>query len=380
MAGRLKVFDSLRACLVRVGSFSLPPCTDLHWMASLYKKKRSPFWYMEWRDPKTGVTLNRSTKFRHDVPDQSRKAKQLCAQRTADELEAPAPGTARGGENWRWVDGWLRMAYSASPKTLRRYQQAWFAFSTFLTERKVAAPRHLGREEAERYVVWRMAPTKGVEVRAAKKNTALLDLKVISRIMREAVARKLAPANPFLQLGFKKDPAKGRPDILPAEMEIILRELPKVNDEAMHISWAIAMRHGRRLSETSMPLSQVNLNNGTITFLNKGGDERTKLLHPDLVPLMRKLKEEGRTRTFELPENFSKRWAKFFDRIGLPHITFHSTRVRVATQLMEKGVDQRIAMDFIDHSSALVHRIYLKARPDHHQPAVDALGDNKPSS
>lgn len=342
-------------------------------MASLYKKKRSPFWYMEWRDPKSGITLNQSTKFRRDSPDQSRRAKQLCAQRTADELEAP-PVAGRGGEHWRWVDRWLRLAYSNQPKTLQRYQQAWFAFSLFLTERKVAAPRHLQREEAENYLAWRMAPTEGLGVRAAKKNTALLDLKVISRIMREAVARKLAPANPFLQLGFKKDPPKSRPDILPEEMKIILHELQKVDDEAMHISWVIAMCHGRRLSETSMPLNQVNLDKGTITFLNKGGEERTKLLHPDLVPMMRKFKEEGRTRTFEMPQNFSKRWAKFFDRIGLPHITFHSTRVRVATRLMEKGVDQRIAMDFIDHSSELVHRIYLKARPEHHRAAVDALG------
>jgi site-specific recombinase XerD len=344
-------------------------------MASLYKKKRSPFWYMEWRDPKTGLPLNRSTKFRHDSPDQSRRARQLCAQRTADELEAPSQG-GKGGENWRWVDGFLRMAYSTSPKTLQRYQQAWFAFSAFMAECKIAAPRHLQREEAESYVAWRMAPTKGRGVRKASKNTALLDLKVISRIMREAVARKLAPANPFLQLGFKKDPPKPRPDILPHEMEIILRELPKTNDEAMQVSWEIAMCHGRRLAETSVPMSKVNLESGTITFHNKGGAERTKLLHPDLVPMMKKFKADGRERTFDMPPNFSKRWAKFFDRIGLPHITFHSTRVRVATRLMEKGVDQRIAMDFIDHSSELIHGIYLKARPEHHRAAVDALGNN----
>lgn len=80
-----------------------------------------------------------------------------------------------------------------------------------------------------------------------------------------------------------------------------------------------------------------------------------------------------------MPPNFSKRWCKFFDRIGLPHITFHSARVRATTKLMEAGVDQRIAMDFIDHSSELVHRIYVRARPSHHQSAVDALGSN-PSS
>lgn len=344
-------------------------------MASLYKKKRSPFYYMEWRDPKTGRTLNRSTKFRHISVEQTRKARQLCAQRTADELEAPSANV--GAENWKWVDGFLRMAYSGSPLTLKRYRQAWFAFSTFLTERQIAAPRHLQREEAEPYVIFRMNPTPGSGVRSACKNTALLDLKVVSRILREAVARKLIPANPFLQLGFKKDPVKSRPDILPHEMKIIQKALKKVTDEDMLISWRIAMLYARRISETAIPLTDIDLRIGTITFRNKGGKFTTKLLHPELRPLVKKWRHEGRTHTFVMPQNFSKKWAKFFDRIGLPHITFHSTRVRVATKLMEEGVDTRIAMDFIDHSSVLVHRIYLRSRPSHHQAAVDALGNKR---
>jgi integrase len=93
--------------------------------------------------------------------------------------------------------------------------------------------------------------------------------------------------------------------------------------------------------------------------------------------MMRKFKRDQRERTFEIPPNFSKKWAKFFDALGLPHITFHSTRVRVATKLMEEGVDQRIARDFIDHSNELMHRVYLRARPSHHQAAVDALGSKK---
>jgi integrase len=339
-------------------------------MASLYKKKRSPFWYMEWRDPKNGQSLNRSTKLRCQSVEQTRRARQLCAQRTADELEAPAAG-ANGSENWKWVDGFLRMDYT--PPTLTRYREAWLAFSTFLMELHITAPRQLQREEAAEYVAWRMEPPKDCGVRAACKNTALLDLKVVSRIMREAVARKLAPANPFLQLGFKKDQVKSRVDILPNELEMIELALKKVTDEAMLISWAIAMKHGRRISETSLPLKDVDLKVGTITFRNKGGKARTKLLHPDLVPMMRKFKGEGRERTFDLPPNFSKKWAKFFDDIGLPHITFHSTRVRVATKLMEEGVDLRIAMDYVDHSSVLMHKIYLRQRPEHHQAAVEAL-------
>jgi integrase len=326
---------------------------------------------MQWTDARTGNPVNRSTKLRWDSVDQTRKAKQLAAQRTADELESQAVR----GESWRWVDSWLRLTFAG--KTLQRYSQAWFAFGVFMCERRIVAPRQLAREDAEAFLAWRMAPTPDCGVRAAKKNTALLDLKVISRIMREAVFRKLAPANPFLQLGFKKDAARHRPDILPEQLKIIERELRKVPDEDMQISWKIAMLYGRRISETCVPLSQIDLKANTITFRNKGGENRTKLLHPELVPLVKKWKREGRTHTFVMPPNFSKKWAKFLSRIGLSGITFHSIRVRVATKLMEEGVDRRIAMDFIDHSSELVHRIYVKARPEHQQSAIDALGSKR---
>jgi integrase len=343
-------------------------------VACIYPRKRSPFWHMEWRDPATGLLLNRSTKLRRDSTDQTRRARQLCAQRTANELEAPIVGH----ESWKWVHRFLATTYGNSPKTLSRYRQAWFAFSMFLRDQQVSIPRQLQREQAEAYIIWRLNPPNDkCGVRAGCRNTALLDLKVVSRIMREAVLRKLAPANPFLQLGFKRDQVKSRPDILPHEMEIIQCALEQVTDETMRISWAIAMKHGRRLSETSLPMEDVDLIAGTITFRNKGGELRTKLLHPELVPLMKRLKEESRARTFDLPPNFSKKWSKFFDDIGLPHITFHSTRVRVATKLMEEGVHPEIARDYIDHSSALIHRIYLRQRPAHHQAAVDALGSKK---
>jgi len=342
-------------------------------MASLYRKKRSPFWYIEYRDPKTGKIRNTSTKFRRDSVEHTRRARKMCIEMKLGELDAPT--SRRNG--WRWVDDWLRLTFAA--KTLRRYQQAWAAFSVFMAHKKITEPRQLVREDASEYLAFRTQPPPESGVRKARKNTALLDLKVISRIMREAVARRLAPANPFLQLGFKKDPVKARPDIMPHEMAMIEKALAKVTDDALIISWKIATLYARRLTETCLPLSNIDLTQGTITFLNKGGAERTKMLHPDLIPLVQKWKEEGRTHTFTMPPNFSKRWCKFFDGIGLPHLSFHSVRVRVATQLMESGVDQRIAMDYIDHSSELVHKIYLRARPSHHQAAVDALGSKRSS-
>jgi len=220
---------------------------------------------------------------------------------------------------------------------------------------------------------------KQLGLRTAKHNTARLEMQFLSGVMKEAVIRKLAPANPCLQLGIGRKEVKQKPDITPKEQTIVEDNLKKLNDDAMSRSWEIAMLHGRRLKETCVDLNEVDLVVGTITFRNKGGQMRTKLLHPELVPLFKKLKKEGKKTAFDMPKNFSKKWKYFFKRIGLPHLSFHSTRVTVVNTLRDRGVDKRDAMDFIDHSSDIVHRSYEREKPMRQLSSVNALS-RKPSS
>ena len=69
-------------------------------MASIYKKRRSPFWFIQFIDH-AGLRRNKSTGLRTDDPSQTVKARALRAQMEAKELNHD-PGDIDGG-GW---DAW----------------------------------------------------------------------------------------------------------------------------------------------------------------------------------------------------------------------------------------------------------------------------------
>jgi len=236
------------------------------------------------------------------------------------------------------------------------------------------------------YVPWRISEdARDQGLRKAVWNTALLELKILSMIMKEAVTRGLTTANPALQLGLKRAKGKEKPEISKDEIEKIEtalnsdREKKLPFNEAMRIAWEIAMCQVVRLKETCVPLRRVNLAADTITFDIKGGREHTALLHPQLKPLFERLKAEGREYAFAMPAHWAKRWFYFFRRHKLGHLSFHCTRVTGVTRLRDAGVDERTAREFVGHSSALVHRTYVRGKKENQRPAVNALLRN-PSS
>jgi integrase len=353
-------------------------------MASIYPKERSPFWFIRYRDPKTGRTVDCSTKLRRNDVDQTRQAKRLRAQWEEKELASPRVKT---GEAWEaWVPDFLKASYSASPLTELRSTSIWAALRGYLKAKGILSARTLTREHCLNYITWRQSDGVFEQgLRKVRHNTALLELKFLSRIMREAVNRGLAGANPAAQLGIKRAKAKEKPEICDDEVAIIEAALISPDETrrpyntAMQIAWKIALLQVVRLTETCIPLSRVNLEERTITFDIKGGREHTSLLHPELVQLFERLKAEKLTHSFEMPKWWSKRWGYFFKRHKLKHITFHCTRVTGVTRLRRQGVDERIAMEYVGHSSELVHRTYQRKRKDDQISAVNALSRN-PSS
>ena len=67
--------------------------------------------------------------------------------------------------------------------------------------------------------------------------------------------------------------------------------------------------------------------------------------------------------TYEMTAQRARNWHRFFRRIGLPHLSFHCTRVTVITRLARAGVPEQQAMRFIGHATLEVHRIYQKLKP-----------------
>src|SRR4051812_3452385 len=74
-------------------------------MASIYRKDRSPFWFIQFIDA-GGIRRNKSTGLRADNPGETVKAKTLRAEMEAKELSRTA-GEVSGGAWEKWVPSFL---------------------------------------------------------------------------------------------------------------------------------------------------------------------------------------------------------------------------------------------------------------------------------
>src|SRR5437868_10637315 len=86
----------------------------------------------------------------------------------------------------------------------------------------------------------------------------------------------------------------------------------------------------------------------------------TALRHPPLSTLF-----PYTTLFRSLPKYAAKKWHQFFKRIGLPHLSFHCTRVTVVTRLARKGFTMTQTKAYVrseEHTSELQSRFDLVCR------------------
>lgn len=342
-------------------------------MASLYKRPRSPFWWIKYRDPITLKVRRESTSFRFDNGPNNRAARQLAAQRTAAELAAQ-PNSQNANEAWdKWVPSWIERRYQFKPKSALRYSTAWRSLRMFLDEYEITLPRQLTREHCSTYLDWRSHADVAAGKYRAGHNTALLELKFLALVMKEAVLRQYAPFNPARELGFNRAPVRKPHDFttegskvtLAMIQDAIAQESEKRRQWLLP-SFLIARYHGVRLSETVVNLEDVRLWQddagramGEITFHQKGRNGlprvRTKPLHPLLLPFFQDLKTRGVPRSLQPPKSFAKEWHLFFLRHGFknlePNSCFHSLRVVVENQLRRAGIPKEIRKKYLSHES-----------------------------
>jgi hypothetical protein len=85
-------------------------------MASLYKRSRSPFWWIKWRDER-GKTQRESLGLRIGIGSETKRAREIRAERTLEEARAATSISRRGDKQDLvvWVPEWFRVRYSNSP-------------------------------------------------------------------------------------------------------------------------------------------------------------------------------------------------------------------------------------------------------------------------
>ena len=327
-------------------------------MASLFQQAESAYWWL--RD---NQNRRRSLKpLRWDVHADTRKAREICAAESLGELQV---GEVRG-ESWAWLTEWLALRYRGEKKakTLERYMTAWRTLKVFMDKEKLDAPRQFTHTHAHAYLKWRPNPqTPGIY--RCSLNTAVWELKVLGIFYQEAIRRKLAMENPCAKLGVEKTKPDEKPEITEDEIAKIRKGLLK-QPEWMRVSFEIGLAQGCRLRETSIPLSDIDLDKMEVKFgLMKGDKPFTTKLNRNLVPLIQQLRARGAKRTCELGDNPSREFSKFFQQppprgLGMKHLCFHCTRVTAITWMARGGVPMAQAMRFVNHSTEAVHRIYQR--------------------
>jgi len=323
-------------------------------MASYYKRKASPYYWLRYQRA-DGTWADKTSKVRIDNNGSLRKIKQTTAEHTMRELHVD-----RNGQSNRfdvWVPGFLSDQYP-NAKTLLRYINAWSAIATYLDHINVISPLQVTYQVCRAYPHFRTNPPRNV-MRARTFNTALTELKVFSAILQEAVRRNYINANPCLKLGYKRTPPKQKPEIL-ADEQCKIETALRHQEPWMQECWLVAMRQGCRLSETAVPLTNIYLQTKTVSFVQKGSRPHTVPLHDDLVPLVRLAQQQKRHQLVELPKYAAKKWHQFFRRIGLPHLSFHCTRVTVVTRIARAGHSMALTKAYVGHGSDTVHAIYQR--------------------
>jgi integrase len=349
-------------------------------MASLFKRPDSAFWWINYRNPQTGKVVRESTHCRIGLMTETRKARQLCAERTLAERTNPQRVT--NAEHWEsWVPGWLDISYANKISTRVRYRAIEQNFYAYFKDKNIPIPRLLTPEHCFAYIPWRLRPQPGLH--KARYNTILMELKILGMIMAQAIHRGYALTNPTAGMKLERVPPKDKPELTPDQLALVSAAIDADKSPYQTLlrrSFDIARYHGCRLNETWLnPQSDLfeerdadGITRWKIRFRAKGGKLHVVPLHPDLEPLLLKLKAEGETQTYERPlgheglPRTSRVWSDFLHRTGLrktvPGITHHCLRVTVATQMARNGVPESKAMRYLGHASETVHRQYQKLK------------------
>jgi hypothetical protein len=106
-------------------------------MAYLYRKARSPFWYVVYFDGNK-KELHRSTGLRADSPNETAQAKALRAELEAKEHHRVPVVNSEGWDTW--VPKFMER-HCQSPLTLSRYADAWKWLALWLQTQRLHSPR-----------------------------------------------------------------------------------------------------------------------------------------------------------------------------------------------------------------------------------------------
>lgn len=338
-----------------------------------YTRKGSPFFWLQWGPSNDRSQI--SSKVRLDDADADFKlAKKI------NKIEATML-IRHTGVGWDWVPGFFSAQYRNSKESLRIHRTAWNWVAAWLRAEDIREPSQLtNRGKVMEYLDWRMSRRKEKSGRTPCRNTALYEMRILGRVMAEAILRDMAEKNPAAKLGLKRDVPEPKPEILPDQQGTILDALGSKPDW-MRKPFRIALQTGLRYKETKIDLIRnVNWPEAKVTIpAPKGGTDRAftfPIMQGSLVPYLADLKSQHRI-TWQMPGRLPKPyaliWRDFFDDLGMEEITFHCTRVTFITWCQRSRIPEAVTMQLVNHASEEIHRIYQRLTAVEVRPWLDHL-------
>lgn len=335
-----------------------------------YERKDSPFIWLKWEHPVTHRAVYKSSGIRKGDKDQAlRLAKKINA--IQGHLLSGTPQS--DGEAFAdWVKPYFERKHSNNRGTLHKNRNSWNWLAGYLRHIGVTIPRELTRAQVLEYIDWRCERKKQKSDRLPSRNTALYDLRILGKILQEAVDRGFCERNVARRLGIAREDVKEKLEISEEE-EATIRAALESRPDWMRVSFAIAIDTSLRFQETRLDLRRdIDFISKTIKIEDpKGGRKKafSRPLPSSLVPLLKGLRDAGKTHTWDAPvgkgtKPLSMQWRDFFDSIGMRHLSFHCTRVTWITREVRKGTPERIVMKLANHANKEVSRIYQKLNLD----------------
>ncbi len=332
-------------------------------VASLRKYRRSPYWYLRYRDLETGRWCEEATKLRHGDAKETREARRLAEKYSVKEAQV-APDNS--GEFRAWVWDYIGSHYQ-NANTHKRMKAAWETVSEWLNLRNLQHPRQIRYEHAQDFMLWRKA--------TAMHNTARLELKFFSFVLNEAIRREYCERNALAQAKIERQAPPEKPELSDA---MLIRARQGFANEAswMGIVFEVMAHIGCRFGESSIPTERIDFEKMILWVEDsKRKWSDPKKLFP--VPMTGQLKQvllplrTGDRIVPRLTGEMNQRFNAVLKRaVGT---TSHSLRVSFISRCHRAGLTEQQAMRLVNHSSRLVHRIYSRLNVEDARRAMEKV-------
>lgn len=329
-------------------------------MASTYLKPGSPWIWLRYKSTE-GKWKARPTEYRPGNMGDRRQAELLARKITEEEQIARSTGGNNGRRFSEWVVPWIESTYGSSlNSTPAVYKRWWRSMERFLATQNppVDMATQVTRELIGKYVLWR-------EAHGGCRNSAIMEIKFLGTVIREAVNRGHRKDNPIAKPGLRKAPTPTKLIWSNEQISTAVAFLEREKSLWMRCAFYFGLYQACRLRQCAVPLSAIRFDLNKIIYpveLVKGHEGFSQPIDPRFLPILKGLVAEARskkqTHLCTIPWDCSLRFRRTFDRAGLHGLVHHGLRHTWITRAANAGVPESQAMTFCHHQSTEVHRVY----------------------